>query len=73
LKFKKEDTLKHLQTNIEQHLTHQTKIAAGMVKENIIAAQKHEKQAYDRKHYNPATFKVGALVLKKDMKRKKVG
>ena len=41
------------------------------VKENIRAAQARQKEAYDKKRHNPETFKVGALVLRKDMKRKK--
>jgi len=49
---------------------HQTKVAQ-IVKDNILTAQKHQKQTYDRKHHDPATFKVGGLVLRKDMKRKK--
>ena len=70
---KEEDIVQHLDHNdevIEQHFIHQTKVAQ-IVKENILTAQKHQKQVYDRKHHNPATFKVGALVLRKDMKRKK--
>ncbi|XP_065890009.1 uncharacterized protein [Dysidea avara] len=70
---KEEDIVQHLDRNdevIEQHFIHQTKVAQ-IVKENILTAQKRQKQVYDRKHHNPATFKVGALVLRKDMKRKK--
>ncbi|XP_065893114.1 uncharacterized protein [Dysidea avara] len=70
---KEEDIVQHLDHNdevIEQHFIHQTKVAQ-IVKENILTAQKRQKQVYDRKHHNPATFKVGALVLRKDMKRKK--
>ena len=70
---KKQDIVKHLNDNdevIEQHFMLQTKVAQT-VKENILAAQRRQKRAYDRKHHNPATFKVGALVLRKDMKRKK--
>ena len=39
-------------------------------KTNILAAQKRQKEQYDRKHSNSDIFKNGALVLKKDMKRK---
>lgn len=55
---------------IEQHLALNSKMAET-IKGNIIAAQKHQKEAYDKKHHNPAAFKAGALVLRKDMKRKK--
>lgn len=41
------------------------------VKENIIPAQKRQKDQYDCKHSNPEVFAVGALVLKKDFTRKK--
>lgn len=41
------------------------------VKANIIAAQARQKEQYDKKHHNPDIFTKGALVLKKDMKRKK--
>jgi len=70
---KEEDTVQHFNDNdevVEQHFMHQTKVAQ-IVKENILTAQKRQKQAYDRKHHDPATFKVGALVLRKDMKWKK--
>jgi len=70
---KEEDTAQHFNDNdevIEQHFMHQTKVAQ-IVKENILTAQKHQKQTYDRKHYDPATCKVGTLVLRKDIKRKK--
>ena len=40
-------------------------------KTSILAAQKRQKEQYDRKHSNQGIFKNGALVLKKDMKRKK--
>ena len=29
------------------------------VKENILVAQARQKEAYDKKHYNPEVFKVG--------------
>ena len=41
------------------------------VKENIVIAQRRQKQQYDRKHSNPEVFAMGALVLKKDFTRKK--
>ena len=40
-------------------------------KTNILAAQKKQKEHYDRKHAKPHLFKKGQLVLKKDFKRKK--
>ena len=55
---------------IDDHLSYRSKVAEK-VKENIIAAQARQKKAYDRKRHNPETFKAGALVLRKDMKRKK--
>lgn len=41
------------------------------VKENILAAQAKQKEAYDKKHSAPEVYRVGALVLKKDFLRKK--
>ena len=41
------------------------------VKANIKQAQEKQKEYYDRKHANPAAYKVGAKVLKKDFRRKK--
>lgn len=55
---------------IDDNLTYRRKMAEK-VKENIIAAQERQKKAYDKKHHDPEIFKVGALVLRKDMKRKK--
>lgn len=40
-------------------------------KENIGKAQKKQKKDYDKRHCCPETFKVGAMVLRKDMTRKK--
>ena len=40
-------------------------------KTNILAAQKKQKEYYDRKHAKPHLFEKGQLVLKKDFKRKK--
>ena len=40
-------------------------------KTNIVAAQKKQKEIYDRKHHHPEVFSVGAVVLKKDFLRKK--
>ena len=56
--------------DIEEHLKDQRKIL-DTAKTNILAAQKRQKEQYDHKHSNPDIFKNGALVLKKDMKRKK--
>ena len=53
---------------IDDHLSCQSKVVEK-VKENIRAAQARQKEAYDKKHHNPKTFKVGALVLRKDMKQ----
>ena len=55
--------------DIEEHLKDRRKIL-DTAKTNILAAQKRQKEQYDRKHSNPDIFKNGALVLK-DMKRKK--
>ena len=41
------------------------------VKANIVAAQSRQKEQYDRKHHDREIFAEGALVLKKDMTRKK--
>ena len=41
------------------------------VKANIAAAQARQKEQYDKKHHDPEIFAEGALVLKKDTKRKK--
>lgn len=40
-------------------------------KENIVNAQAKQKRDYDKKHFCPGIFKVGAVVLKKDFTRKK--
>ena len=40
-------------------------------KTNIVAAQKKQKEIYDRKHHHPEVFSIGAVVLKKDFLRKK--
>ena len=40
-------------------------------KTNILAAQKKQKEYYDRKHAKPHLFEKGQFVLKKDFKRKK--
>ena len=42
-----------------------------MVKENILNAQKKQKEQYDRKHSKPEGFSIGALVWKKYFSRKK--
>ena len=36
-------------------------------KENIGKAQEKQKKHYDKRHHCPDTFKVGTLVLRKDM------
>ena len=40
-------------------------------KENISAAQRKQKQHYDKKRARPICYKIGALVLVKDFTRKK--
>lgn len=40
-------------------------------KNNIIIAQGKQKEAYDKKHFSPEVFEVGAVVMKKDFTRKK--
>ena len=42
-----------------------------IVKENIVNAQRKQKEQYDRKHSKPEVFSIGALVWKKDFTRKK--
>ena len=42
-----------------------------MVKENILDAQKKQKELYDQKHSKPEVFAIGALVWNKDFTRKK--
>ena len=39
--------------------------------ENIGKAQEKQKKDYDKRHHDRDTFKVGSLVLRKDMTRKK--
>ena len=41
------------------------------VKANIVAVQARQKEQYDKKHHNADNFTEGALVLNKDIKRKK--
>ena len=41
------------------------------VKNNILSAQDAQKKASDRRHANPEVFKIGAMVLKKDITSKK--
>ena len=55
---------------IEEHQIH-CEMMMEKVKANITAAQARMKVQYDKKHHNPDIFSKGALVLKKDMKRKK--
>lgn len=40
-------------------------------KRNILQAQQKQKEAYDKKHFNPPVYEIGSLVLKKDFQRKK--
>ena len=40
-------------------------------KENILSAQKKQKEVYDKKHAKPHLFEHGQLVLKKDFTRRK--
>ena len=40
-------------------------------KENILCAQKKQKEQYDKKHVKPHLFQPGQLVLKKDFTRRK--
>ena len=74
--FKKEDAIANITDKeykdriIVDYLSYQSKVAER-VKENVRVAQARRKKAYDNKHHNPETFKVGALVLRKDMKIKK--
>ena len=43
----------------------------GEAKENILCAQKKQKEQYDKKHAKPHLFQPGQLVLKKDFTRRK--
>ena len=58
------------QTNVEELLV-KTKMVEEVVKHNIQAAQKKQKEYYDRKHGAASCFTVGSTVLKKDFRRKK--
>ena len=40
-------------------------------KANVVAAQKKQKELYDRKHGKHDGFKVGDLVLRENLRRKK--
>jgi hypothetical protein len=42
-----------------------------VAKANIVKAQMKQKKQYDKKHFQPEVFSVGAIVLKKDFTRKK--
>ena len=55
---------------IEENQIHREKMMEK-VKANIVAAQARQKEQYDKKHHDPEIFAEGALVLKKDMTRKK--
>ena len=55
---------------MEDILSHRRDICQK-VKENIVKAQIKQKEAYDRKHACPSSFKIGDVVLKKDNRRKK--
>ena len=52
---------------IDDNLMYRCKVAET-VKENIVAAQERQKREYDRKRHNPEVFKIGAQVLRKDIK-----
>ena len=54
-----------------ERITEERRQRLESVKENILVAQRRQKDQYDRKHANPEVFAVGALVLKKDFTRKK--
>lgn len=67
-------TLSEVDQNVDQMIEeHQIyrETMTEKVKANIAAAQARQKEQYDKKHHNPDIFTKGALVLKKDMKRKK--
>ena len=70
-KDKKTFAIERNDADIEEHFKDRRKIL-DTAKTNILAAQKRQKEQYDRKHSDPDIFKNGALVLKKDMKRKNV-
>ena len=54
-----------------ERITEERRQRLESVNENILVAQRRQKDQYDRKHSNPEVFAVGALVLKKDFTRKK--
>jgi len=61
---KEDNNIQHLNDNnevIKQHLMHQAKVAQS-VKENILIAQKRQKQHTTESTINPATFKVGYML-----------
>ena len=58
------------QTRVEE-MASQRQQLLQQVKANIKQAQDKQKEYYDREHANPAAYKVGAKVLKKDFLRKK--
>ena len=55
---------------IEENQTYREKMMEK-VKANIVAAQSRQKEQYDKKHHDSEIFAEGALVLKRDMTRKK--
>ena len=52
-------------------LNERRKECLELVKQNIIEAQRRQKEVYDRKYVCPPAFQVGAHVLKKDFTRKR--
>ena len=67
-KYKK---LPDLVTEDVDKLTTGRQAALHQAKENILIAQQRQKEAYDVKHAKPGAFEVGAMVLRKDFRRKK--
>ena len=62
---------KELSQSQVEEMASQRQQLLQQVKANIKQAQDKQKEYYDRKHANPAAYKVGAKVLKKDFLRKK--
>ena len=49
------------------------RVVLETAKSNLTAAQKKQKQHYERKHSKPGSYQVGIKVLMKDFTRKKKG
>ena len=68
-----EEVAKYFQCEDPDHVQVEEKWMKQLeeAKKNILAAQKKQKKAYDKKHANPELFETNQLVLKKDIRRKR--